>query len=188
VSRLVLVLAAVGLWADAVQAQGPSRLLSEVIIGLGASALVPGGSSAPTETGVGLIGGVSLGLGARSFLDLEGHAQVMGGSSVVTPSCPPGELSLCEASTLVPPALFGIDVRLGVAVTSRARLSLGPAIGWAPGVDNGSRVSAGVAAGVRFSPFSRNGRGLGVDLRAARYFSSLGEVSWRLMAAVGLGL
>ena len=173
--------------AGRAQAQDSGRRPIRVTLGAGISALIPSDGSAPSERGMALLGSVAAGLAGRTFLELEARAHLAGGSSAVIPGCPTIPGISCDERTLVPSELLGADLRVGLAIARWLRFSLGPALGWAPGLSGGSRVVMGFASSAGLTPFA-TGRGPGAGLRAVNFLSPLGEVTWSLAGVLTIAL
>jgi hypothetical protein len=145
-------------------------------LGLGFSHLSASGG-AFSDVGFGVMGLYSPMLTEKVGLEVEGRALVTGGGSVATPDCVAAPGVICDERTLMPSEVIGIDARMAWVPDPRIRLSAGPALAWAPdAVGPGSEPTLGGSAGLALSPFG--GRGLSLELRGTRFFSSLAEVDW----------
>jgi hypothetical protein len=151
-------------------------------LGLGISVLGTGGYGG-SSTGFGLAGSYTRMFNNTLGFEAEGRMSASSSASEAIPSCVPG--AYCAASTIIPASVVGADLRLLYRPVRQLRLSAGPAIAYAPGaVGPNSGVVGGVSGGVGIFPFGGLGNGIGLETRATKFFSPLGEVEW----AFGTGL
>jgi hypothetical protein len=179
-ARLIL---AVSLLASIAATSASAQVFPDTrwAFGVGFARLFASGRAA-SGSGFGIQGLYAPTFSSRFGLEIEAHALLSGAAEAI-PGCVQG--AICEARTIVPSGLVGLDARLFVAPDPRLRFSLGPAVAWAPNVNGpNSDPAFGTSVGFGISPFDRTGRGLGLELRGTRFFSRLGEVDWLFGSAI----
>lgn len=160
------------------------RPASRWALGLGFTHMTGSGAFSASGSGVGVTGTWAPMITNTLGLEIEGRAVASTGSET-DPLCAPVPGAICEAQTLVPSEVVGVDARMAWVPDPRLRLSAGPSVAWAPNATGpGSDQSLGASFGVGMSPFDRYGRGVSLELRGTRFFSSLGEVDWVLGTAL----
>ena len=149
--------------------------------GLGYTRLA-GSDGEASGSGFGVHGLYAPLLSSRLGVEIEGHGLLAGAAEAI-PGCVQG--AICEARTIIPSGIVGLDARLSFIPDPRLRLSGGPAMAWAPNVNGpNSDPAFATSVGVGISPFDRTGRGLGLELRGARFFSRVGEIDWMFGSAI----
>ena len=160
------------------------RPASRWALGLGFTHMTGSGAFSASGSGVGVTGTWAPMLTNTLGLEVEGRAVAATGSEA-DPLCAPVPGAICEAQMLVPSEVVGLDARMAWVPDPRLRLSAGPSVAWAPNATGpGSEQSLGASFGVGMSPFDRYGRGVALELRGTRFFSSLGEIDWVLGTAL----
>ena len=168
---------AVSLGASASSAQ--IRPQSQWALGIGVSVL---NGTYGSTTGFGIAGSYSRTFNPKLGFEAEGRMSTGSGSEAV-PDCVPE--SACQTTTLVPSSVMGADLRLVYTPVRQIRLSAGPMLAYAPGVQGpNSGVVGGVSGGFGVYPFNSIGEGIGLEMRGSKFFSPLGQVEW----AFGTGL